>query len=84
MLDAWASERRINHNIPLYQVPLLEAVCDTDLLSNWLASSRNGRIVFGRELLNAELGRLVMIQEELKGKINQVKAMMLEMDKDED
>lgn len=58
MLNAWSSAARLDHNIPFYRVVLLESVCDSLLLTNWLVDQRGGRVAYGRDALDAELGRL--------------------------
>ncbi|WP_350447805.1 hypothetical protein ABS648_05385 [Pseudomonas solani] len=64
MLDAWSSPARMDHNIPLYRVALLEQVCETSQLTDWLVSQRGGRVAYGRDALLAELGRLERAKEE--------------------
>ncbi|ELN4897135.1 TPA: hypothetical protein ACRXSF_005453, partial [Pseudomonas aeruginosa] len=36
MLDAWSSPARADHNLPFYRAALLEDVCASHLLTNWL------------------------------------------------
>lgn len=80
MLDAWSSEARDTHNIPFYQVPVLEAACSTHLLTNWLADMRGGRLLIGRDALNAELGKLENIKDEAARKIRELKKLMGEVE----
>lgn len=58
MLDAWSSPARTDHNLPFYRAALLEEVCASHLLTNWLVALRGGRVAYGRDALLAELGRL--------------------------
>ena len=58
MLDAWSSVARDAYNLPFYLAPVLESACHTHDISNWLADKRGGRLLIGRETLNAELGKL--------------------------
>lgn len=76
MLDAYASDAREDHNLPFYLVPALEAVCDSHALTAWLADVRGGRLLVGREALNAELGRLERMRDEASRKIRQLKELM--------
>lgn len=80
MLDAWSSESRDAYNLPFYQVAVLEAACHTHALSNWLADKRGGRLLVGRETLNAELGKLERLKEEAARKIRELKKVMGEME----
>ncbi len=76
MLDAWSSPARTEHNLPLYRAPLLEAVCQANLLTDWLATQRGGRVAYGRDALNAELGRLERIKEEANRRSRDLRRML--------
>jgi hypothetical protein len=79
ILDAWASPAREDHNIPLYRAALLEDVCGSHALTDWLAGKRGGRVAYGRETLNAELGRMVVMRQALDQKMRELKKLMGEM-----
>jgi hypothetical protein len=64
MLDAWSSPARADHNVPMYRIALLEEVCETHLLTNWLVNLRGGRVAYGKDALDAELGRLERVAAE--------------------
>ncbi|TBV12785.1 hypothetical protein [Stutzerimonas kirkiae] len=64
MLDAWSSMARLDHNLPFYRAALLEEVCASHLLTNWLVTQRGGRVAYGRDALLAELGRLERTRDE--------------------
>ncbi len=76
MLDAYASGAREEFNLPFCQVPVLEAACDSHLLTTWLIEIRGGRAAFGREALNAELGRLERQRDDAARKIRELKKVM--------
>lgn len=76
MLDAWSSPARVDHNLPFYRVALLEEVCATHLLTNWLVSQRGGRVAYGRDALLAELGRLERTREEAARQARDLKRML--------
>ena len=76
MLDAWSAESRDAYNMPFYAAPVLEAACHTHALSNWLADKRGGRLLVGREALNAELGKLEKMKDEAARKIRELKRLM--------
>lgn len=76
MIDAWSSESRDTYNIPFYLVPVLETACSSHQFTNWLAGIRGGRLLIGREALNAELGRLEHAKAQATQKIRDLKKMM--------
>lgn len=76
MLDAWASPARTDHNLPFYRAPLLEEVCASHVLTNWLVHQRGGRVAYGRDALNAELGRLERMRDEAARKARELKRML--------
>lgn len=76
MLDAWSSPARTDHNLPFYRVALLEEVCATHLLTNWLVAHRGGRVAYGRDALLAELGRLERTREEAARQARDLKRML--------
>ncbi|MFI8383319.1 hypothetical protein [Pseudomonas sp. NPDC079086] len=76
MLDAWSSTARTDHNLPLYRVALLEEVCASHALTNWLVNLRGGRVAYGREALDAELGRLERLRDDASRKVRALKQLM--------
>lgn len=76
MLDAWASPARTDHNLPFYRAPLLEEVCASHVLTNWLVHQRGGRVAYGRDALNAELGRLERMRDDAARKARELKRML--------
>lgn len=80
MLDAYSSEARDTFNLPFWLVAALEEACQSHLLTNWLTGVRGGRLLIGRDSLNAELGKLERLRDEAGKKIRQLKAVMGEME----
>lgn len=76
MLDAWASPARCDHNLPLYRAALLEEVCASHVLSNWQVHLRGGRVAYGRDALDAELGRLERVACDASRKARELKKLM--------
>ncbi|OTI52530.1 hypothetical protein CAY96_35005, partial [Pseudomonas aeruginosa] len=76
MLDAWSSPARADHNLPFYRAALLEDVCASHLLTNWLVDVRGGRVAYGRDALLAELGRLERTREEASRQARELKRLM--------
>jgi len=63
MLDAYASPARIDHTLPFWMVPVLEDICSSHALTNWLVMKRGGRAAYGKEALKQELGKLVSLKK---------------------
>ena len=76
MLDAWSSPARTDHNLPLYRASLLEEVCASHVLTNWLVHLRGGRVAYGREALDTELGRWERVAAEATRKARELKRML--------
>lgn len=73
MLDAYSSEARDEYNLPFYLLPALETVCETHMITDWLVEVRGGRLLIGRESLDAERGRLEKIRDAATQKIREIK-----------
>lgn len=80
MLDAYASEARDDFNVPLYLVPALETAVHSHVLTDWLVRTRGGRLLIGRDALNAELGRLERQHDQTMARIRLLKRVMGEAD----
>jgi len=76
MLDAWSSPARADHNLPLYRAALLEEVCASHSLTDWLVILRGGRVAYGREALDAELGKLERVAADATQKARALKRML--------
>lgn len=76
MLDNYTSVAHETYNIPLWLVPALESVCRGHVLTQWLVGTRGGKLLVGREALNAELGRLERARDEAARKIKALKNVM--------
>ncbi|MDT3671812.1 MAG: hypothetical protein ROZ37_15960 [Aromatoleum sp.] len=76
MLNNYTSVAHEDFNVPLWVVPALESVCGSHLLTQWLVGTRGGKLLVGREALNAELGRLERARDEAARKIKQLKNVM--------
>lgn len=79
MLDAWASPARAEHNLPLYRAPLLEEVCASHVLTNWQVHHRGGRVAYGRDALDTELGRLERVAAQATREARELKKLMGEL-----
>lgn len=75
-LHAWTAPSREGWRFPLEYLPAFEAAVETHAITAWLAATRGGRLLVGREALNAELGRLERLRDEAGRKIKQLKGVM--------
>lgn len=75
-LHSWTAPSREAWRAPLEFIPAFEVAAETTALTAWLASVRGGRLLIGREALNAELGRLERLRDEATKKIKQLKHAM--------
>lgn len=75
-LHAWTAPSRESWRFPLEYLPAFEAAAETHAITAWLAATRGGRLLVGREALNAELGRLERMRDEAGRKIKQLKSVM--------
>ncbi len=75
-LHAWTAPSREGWRFPLEYLPAFEAATETVAITTWLAATRGGRFLVGREALNAELGRLERMRDDTGRKIKQLKSVM--------
>lgn len=75
-IHAWTAPSREGWRFPLEYLPAFEAATETHTITAWLADVRGGRLLVGREALNAELGRLERVRDEAGKKIKQLKTVM--------
>lgn len=75
-LDAWTAESREPWRFPFEYVAAFETACETYLLTEWLAAKRGGQVLFGRETLTAELGRLQRQNDETQRQIRALRKAM--------
>lgn len=75
-LHAWTAPSREAWRAPFEFIPAFEVACETHTLGAWLADVRGGRLLVGREALNAELGRLERQRDEAARRIKQLKQQM--------
>jgi hypothetical protein len=76
MLDAYASDARETFNLPFYLVPALETACESLDLSNFLAGTRGGRLLVGRDALAGELAKLERQRAQASRRINRLRKVM--------
>lgn len=65
-LDSWTAESRRPWRFPFEYAAAIEAACESHALSEFLAEKRGGIVLWGEDALNAELGKLDILEAEIK------------------
>jgi len=65
MIDAWTAESREGWRFPLEYLPAFETAVETHDVTAWLADLRGARLSVGREALEAQLGRVSRMKDDL-------------------
>jgi len=76
MLDGYTAESREEFNLPFWVVPAIENACGSFELTNWLVAVRGGRLLIGRDALEADLGRITRQREQLVEQERALRALM--------
>lgn len=79
-LDSWTAESRDGWRFPLEYLPAFEVAVETIGLIAWAANVRGGKILMGKEALDAEIGKLERLKEDAGKRIKQLKHAMGEME----
>lgn len=64
-LNAWTAESREGWRFPLEYAPAFEAALEIHDLGAWFADLRGARLSVGREALEAELGKIGRLKDDL-------------------
>ena len=75
-LDAWTAESREGWRFPFEYAPALEVALETHGLGAWFAELRGGRLSVGREALEAELGKIGRVKDDLTRKERALKRLL--------
>lgn len=73
MLDGYTAESREEFNAPFWLTPVLESVCSSTRLTEWLASVRGGKLLVGADTLDAEVGRLERERDQTTNRLRELK-----------
>lgn len=70
LLDSYTAPSREECNLPLWKVPALEVSCNSHAITEWLVGVHGGRVLWGADVLAANLGeiegRIQQLQEQRK------------------
>ncbi len=64
-LDSWTAESREGWRFPLEYLPAFEAAVETHDVTAWIADLRGARLSVGRDALEAQLGRIGRMRDDL-------------------
>lgn len=79
-LDSWTADSREGWRFPLEYLPAFEVAVQTHQITSWLADLRGCKVLVGKEVLDAEIGKLERYKEEAAKKIRHLKHAMGEME----
>ncbi|MTI74687.1 MAG: hypothetical protein FH747_13695 [Stenotrophomonas sp.] len=57
LLDSYTAESREECNLPFWKAPLIELAIGNRSLAEWHASVLGGRVLWGADVIDAEIGR---------------------------
>lgn len=72
-LDSWTADSRKGWRFPLEYLPAFEVATETHELTSWMADLRGCRVLVGKDVLDAEIGKLERVKENAGRRIRQLK-----------
>lgn len=75
-LDSWTAESREGWRFPLEYLPAFEEAIHTHDVTAWVADLRGARLSVGREALEAQLGKVAQMRDELARQERQLKKLL--------
>lgn len=75
-LDSWTAESREGWRFPLEYLPAFEATLKTHELLAWVADLRGAKLSVGREALEAQLGKLENMKDQLRQQEQTLKKLL--------
>lgn len=75
-LNNWVAESREGWRFPLEYLAAFEVATETTALTAWIASVRGGKVLMGKEALDAEIGKLERRRDEAMKQIKLLKRAM--------
>ena len=75
-LDSWTAESRNAWRFPLEYLPAFEAAVQTHEITAWIADLRGARLSIGREALEAQLGKVSQMRDELAKQERAIKKLL--------
>lgn len=75
VLDSYTAESRDACNLPLWKAPLIELATDRRDLAEWHAGVLGGRILWGADVIDADVGRMKRQVAELQDQLRRAEAL---------
>ena len=75
-LDRWTAESRNAWRFPLEYLPAFETAVQTHEITAWIADLRGARLSIGREALEAQLGKVSQMRDELAKQERAIKRLL--------
>ena len=75
-LDSWTADSREGWRFPLEYLPAFEVATETRELTSWMADLRGCRVLVGKDVLDAEIGKLERMKEDAGRRIRQLKQVI--------
>lgn len=79
-LNAWTAESREGWRFPLEYLPAFEAAVETTTLTAWAAHVRGGKLLMGKEAIDAEIGKMERLRDDAAKRIRALKQAMGELE----
>lgn len=73
ILDSYTAESREECNLPLWKAPLIEAACGNRYLAEWHASVLGGRVLWGSDVLDADIGQRERLIHDLQQEVKELR-----------
>ena len=75
LLDSYTAPSREECNIPLWKAPVIEIATGSRALAEWHASVLGGRVLWGADVLDAEIGQTDRVIAELQQRNREMKQL---------
>ena len=76
LLDSYTAPSREECNLPLWKVPAIEIACNSRDVTEWLVAVHGGRVLWGEQVLQADLGQIESRIQHLMEQRRQVKEVL--------
>lgn len=76
LLDSYTAPSREECNLPLWKVPAMEIACNSRAVTEWLVGVHGGRVLWGEQVLQADLGEVESAIQQLQERRRHLKDVM--------
>lgn len=75
LLDSYTAESREECNLPFWKAPVIELATNSRRLAEWHVGVLGGRVLWGAEALDADIGRRQRLIEQLQQEVKALKTL---------